>query len=140
MKVLGLMRSTIFLLLLTACGGSSSGSGSDQGFDLNVPIFESQAIQEVKGGSIKACRTSTLGQMADSFFPDAQWSDFTSTKGNSVVELTGSLSYQNAPADALIQFVVDPIGGFEASYLEINGQPGNLIELGALLGKMCEST
>ena len=78
--------------------------------------------------------------MADSFFPDAQWSDFTSTKGNSVVELTGSLSYQNAPADALIQFVVDPIGGFEASYLEINGQPGNLIELGALQGKMCEST
>ncbi len=128
------------LVLISACGGSSSSPDSAADLDLPIPVFESAAVREVKGGVIKACPTATLGEMADSFFPDADWRDFTATSGASVVELTGSFYFQDLPAEALIQFVVEPVSGFEATYIEINGQPGNLIQLSALLDKMCEST
>lgn len=128
------------MILLSACGGGSSISDSGADLDLPITVFESAAVREVKGGIIKACPTATLGEMADSFFPDADWRDFTSTTGSSIVELTGSFYFQDLPAEALIQFVVEPVSGFEATYIEINGQPGNLIQLSALLQKMCEST
>ena len=143
------MRATIgcyvgaCLVVLTGCGNSTASGGSASGgggLDLPLPDFDSAAVSEVKNGTIKACPTATLGEMADAFFPDAQWSDFTSTSGKTVVELSGSLTYDNMPADALIQFVVDPVTGFKAEYMEINGQPGNLILMSGLLSKMCEAT
>jgi len=144
---------------LTAVGCSSSSSSSPRGGNpatgapLDVPPddytpndlppdidFESAAVREVKSGYIKACPTATLGEMADAFFAAPSWRDFTSTKGKTVVELEGLMSYQGSPTIAMVQFIVEPLTGFSAEYLEFDGDPQNLLVLSALLTKMCEAT
>lgn len=102
--------------------------------------FDSGAVREVKNGYIKACPTATLGEMADAFFASPSWRDFTSTKGKTVVELEGLMSYKGSPTIAMIQFIVEPLTGFSAEYVEFDGDPQNLLVLSALLTKMCEAT
>lgn len=136
-----LMTALLTCLALAACGGSSSGGGGDVGgVDLPFIDTDSALVKSVKNGYIKACPTATVGEMADAFFPDAAWSDFTSTTGEDVVELTGMMSYDGSPARATLQFTVDPMDGFSASYVEIGSEPGNLLMISALLTKMCEAT
>lgn len=94
-------------------------------------------MKAVKEGRVKACPTKTLEMMAEDFFGSPTWYEFESTTGKTVVEVSGTLSYQGLPADATIQFVVDSLGGFEATYLEVDGDPQNLLVLAGLFDKMC---
>lgn len=135
----------IGMLLATGCSSDSSSSSSDGGsLDLDFGDFigaDSEAIRTVKDGIIKACPLSTIEEMADSFLTNPQWSEFTSTTGNTVVELEGGLIYDNLPTQAVIQFTVIPsVGSFEAEYLEIGGAPQSLLVMSALFNKMCSAT
>jgi hypothetical protein len=67
------------------------------------------------------------------------WRDFPSTSGGTVVELTGEISYDGYPADALIQFDLSG-GSFEAVYLGINDVDQSMLMLSSLLNKMCDAT
>jgi hypothetical protein len=121
----------VLTLALTACSNSSD--------ILSTTIFESAAVKSVKGGTIQACPSSTLGEMGDAFLSNPSWRDFDSLSGSKVVELTGGFSYDGVPVDAVIQFKV--IGSsFETAYLGINGVDQNLLVLSALLTNMCEAT
>ena len=83
--------------------------------------------------------SATLGEMADAFMSDASWTDFPSSTGSTIVELTGEISYDGYPADAIIQF--DLYGdSFEAVYLGINDVDQSKLVLSALLTKMCNAT
>jgi hypothetical protein len=123
-------------LLLAGC--SSSSDSSDTSSDLLDYFTESANVSSVKDASLSSCPSATLGQMADAFMTNPSWRDFPSTSGGTVVELTGEISYDGLPADALIQFDLSG-GSFEAVYLGINGVDQNRLVLSALLTKMCDA-
>ena len=124
-------------LLLAGC--SSSSDSSDTSSDLLDYFTESANVSSVKDASLSSCPSATLGQMADAFMTNPSWRDFPSTSGGTVVELTGEISYDGFPADALIQFDLSG-GSFEAVYLGINNVDQSLLVLSALLNKMCDAT
>ena len=129
----------VISLLLTGCSSSSSSDASDATSDLLDYFTESSNVLSVKDASISSCPSATLGQMADAFMTNPSWRDFPSTSGGTVVELTGEISYDGFPADALIQFDLSG-GSFEAVYLGINNVDQSLLVLSALLNKMCDAT
>ena len=129
----------VISLLLAGCSSSSSSDASDATSDLLDYFTESSNDLSVKDASISSCPSATLGQMADAFMTNPSWRDFPSTSGGTVVELTGEISYDGFPADALIQFDLSG-GSFEAVYLGINNVDQSLLVLSALLNKMCDAT
>lgn len=142
MRIL-MRKKPIYVLLalipLLLAGCSSSSDASDVSSDLLDYFTESANVSSVKDGSIGSCPSATLGQMADAFMTNPSWRDFPSTSGGTVVELTGEISYDGFPAEALIQFDLSG-GSFEAVYLGINNVDQSRLVLSALLNKMCEST
>lgn len=118
-------------LFLAAC--------SEDGESLDLNIFESTEVKVVKSGKIGACPSATLGEMASAFLSSPKWTDFTSSRNETVVELTGGFTYDGKPAKALIQFTYDS-AGFEAVYLGINGVDQSRLVLSALFQKMCSAT
>lgn len=129
----------VISLLLAGCSSSSSSDSSDASSDLLDYFTESANVSSVKDASISSCPTATLGQMADAFMTNPSWRDFPSTSGGTVVELTGEISYDGFPADALIQFDLSG-GSFEAVYLGINDVDQSMLMLSSLLSKMCDAT
>ena len=138
-----LSKRPIYILLaivpLLLAGCSSSSDSSDASSDLLDYFTESANVSSVKDASLGSCPSATLGQMADAFMTNPSWRDFPSTTGGTVVELTGEISYDGLPADALIQFDLSG-GSFEAVYLGINNVDQSLLVLSALLTKMCDAT
>ena len=126
-------------LLLAGCSSSSSSDSSYVSSDLLDYFTESANVSSVKDANLSSCPSATLGEMADAFMTNPSWRDFPSTTGGTVVELTGEISYDGYPADALIQFDLSG-GSFEAVYLGINGVDQNRLVLSALLTKMCNAT
>jgi hypothetical protein len=126
-------------LLLAGCSSSSSSDSSDVSSDLLEYFTDSANVSSVKDASLSSCPSATLGQMADAFMTNPSWRDFPSTTGGTVVELTGEISYDGLPADALIQFDLSG-GSFEAVYLGINNVDQSRLVLSALLTKMCDAT
>ena len=129
----------VISLLLAGCSSSSSSDASDATSDLLDYFTESSNVLSVKDASLSSCPSATLGQMADAFMTNPSWRDFPSTSGGTVVELTGEISYDGFPADALIQFDLSG-GSFEAVYLGINNIDQSLLMLSSLLNKMCDAT
>lgn len=129
----------VISLLLAGCSSSSSSDASDATSDLLDYFTESANVLSVKDASLGSCPSATLGQMADAFMTNPSWRDFPSTSGGTVVELTGEISYDGFPADALIQFDLSG-GSFEAVYLGINEVDQSMLMLSSLLSKMCDAT
>jgi hypothetical protein len=129
----------VISLLLAGCSSSSSSDSSDVSSDLLDYFSESANVSSVKDASLSSCPSATLGQMAEAFMSNPSWRDFPSTSGGTVVELTGEISYDGYPADALIQFDLSG-GSFEAVYLGINDVDQSMLMLSSLLNKMCDAT
>lgn len=138
-KSLAISIVAALCIALTGCSSSdSSDSATDVLDDINNLFSDSATVNQVKNGYVEACSTASLGVMADSFLADPSWREFTSDSGGTVVELTGGMTYDGYPADALIQFNVSGYS-FEASYLGINNVDQSLLTLSALLNKMCDA-
>jgi hypothetical protein len=129
----------VISLLLAGCSSSSSSDSSDVSSDLLDYFTESANVSSVKDASLSSCPSATLGQMAEAFMSNPSWRDFPSTSGGTVVELTGEISYDGYPADALIQFNLSG-DSFEAVYLGINDVDQSMLMLSSLLNKMCDAT
>ena len=126
-------------MILAGCSGSSPSGSSDVSSDPLDYFRDSINVSSVKDASLSSCPSATLGEMADAFMSNASWTDFPSSTGTTIVELTGGISYDGYPSDALIQFDLSG-GSFEAVYLGINEVDQSLLVLSALLGKMCDAT
>ena len=138
-RVVLIISAVIIPLLLTGCSRSSSSDSSDVYSDTLDYFTDSVNVSSVKDASLSSCPTATLGEMADAFMSNANWTDFPSSTGSTIVELTGEISYDGYPADAIIQFELYG-DSFEAVYLGINDVDQSKIVLSALLGKMCDAT
>jgi len=138
-KRIFLISVLLFPLILAGCSGSSPSDSSDVSSDPLDYFRDSINVSSVKDASLSSCPSATLGEMADAFMSNASWTDFPSSTGTTIVELTGGISYDGYPSDALIQFDLSG-GSFEAAYLGINGVDQTLLVLSALLGKMCDAT
>lgn len=137
---------TIFLaslLTLTSCGSgsdSTSDSGSDYSASDLADLFSDSAnVSSVKNGTVGACPSATLGEMADAFMSSPSWEEFTSTTGGTVVQLTGEISYDGYPAEAILQWSVSG-STFDTEYFGINGVDQSLITVSALYNNMCSAT
>ena len=127
--------------LILGLTGCSSSSPASEVIDALDTFSESSVVTFVRTGTIEACPSATMGEMADAFMSYPQWTDFVSDTGETVVELEGEITYDGLPATARVQFVVDePAGTFSAEWLGINDEGQGLITLSALLNNMCEAT
>jgi major membrane immunogen (membrane-anchored lipoprotein) len=127
--------------LLTSCGSSSSSDSSSDysASDLADLFSDSANVSAVKNGTVGACPSSTLGEMADAFMSDPQWEEFTSTTGSTVVQLTGQISYDGLPSEAVLQWTVTGTS-FDTDYFGINGVGQSLLVVSSLYSKMCAAT
>lgn len=137
-RFFALSLAVLLAASITSCSGSD---GDSSNLDLIDDVFsgDSVSVSLVKDSYVKACPTATLGEMASAFMSGPEWRDFIGTSGNTIVELKGGISFDNMPADALIQFEVSG-GSFEAVYLGINDADQSLLMLSTLLTKMCDAT
>ena len=128
-------------LALTSCS-SSSDSSSDSSYDAGAlaDLFADSAnVSAVKKGTVGACPSATLGEMADAFMGSPYWEEFTSTSGSTIVQPTGEISYDGYPAEAVIQWSV--LGStFDTEYFGIDGEGQSLITISALYNNMCSAT
>jgi major membrane immunogen (membrane-anchored lipoprotein) len=145
MKNKGAIVAIIAASLLTL---SSCSSGSDSSLDSSTDysasdladLFSDSAnVSSVKNGTVGACPSATLGEMADAFMSSPSWSEFTSTTGSTVVELTGQISYDGYPAEAVLQWSVSG-SSFDTEYFGIDGVGQSLITVSALYSNMCSAT
>jgi hypothetical protein len=124
---------------LTGCSGSSSEDATTFLDDtVNSFLGDSVNVSSVKDAYLSSCPNATLGQMADAFMANPSWSDFASTTGGTVVELTGGITFDSADVEALIQFNLTG-SSFEAAYLSFNQVSQSQLMLSSLLTKMCEA-
>lgn len=135
MAIAALFAST----LLSGCSSSSSEDATAFLDDtVNSFLGDSANVSSVKDAYLSSCPNATLGQMADAFMASPSWSDFASTTGGTVVELTGGITFDGADVEALIQFDLSG-SSFEATYLSLNEVSQNQLMLSSLLTKMCEA-
>ncbi len=126
--------------LLTSCSKSASDASTSAASDALSNFFSDSAnVSSVKDAYLDSCPSATLGEMADAFMSNPSWSDFPSSSGGTVVELSGDISYDNAAATALIQFDLSG-SSFQAVYLGINDVDQSTLMLNSLLVKMCDAT
>lgn len=140
-KQSSIVAVTIILIstFLTGCSSSSSEDATAFIDDtVNSFLGDSVNVSSVKDAYLSSCPSATLGQMADAFMANPSWSDFASTTGGTVVELTGGITFDSADVEALIQFELFG-SSFEASYLSFNQVSQNQLMLSSLLTKMCDA-
>jgi len=139
-KVNSVVIATLFVsTLLSGCSSSSSEDATAFIDDtVNSFLGDSVNVSSVKDAYLSSCPSATLGQMADAFMANPSWSDFASTTGGTVVELTGGITFDSADVEALIQFELSG-SSFEASYLSFNQVSQNQLMLSSLLTKMCDA-
>ncbi len=114
----------------------SGGSGSSGGYYASTVSPYVKMVKNAKHSSYGI----TYGNAFGRFFSNTKWSHFTSTTGLHVVEFEGDFYYDNRPATAVIQFVVDVDGGtFTAQYLSINDVSQSKLMLATLINKAFES-
>jgi hypothetical protein len=125
--------------LISGCSQSEIDNASSIIEDLSDFDLETPGVSVVKNGSLNECSHTTLGEMANAYMSNPNWSDFIADSGGTVVELSGGITYSGMEVTALIQF--DVYGtAFEASYLGFNGVDQNQFMLNTLLTKMCDAT
>ena len=140
-KQSSIVAVTIILIstFLTGCSSSSSEDATAFIDDtVNSFLGDSVNVSSVKDAYLSSCPSATLGQMADAFMANPSWSDFASTTGGTVVELTGGITFDSADVEALIQIELSGTS-FEASYLSFNQVSQNQLMLSSLLTKMCDA-
>ena len=132
-------------LTIVSCGFNNSGdsdgpdsSDSDSDDYVYIPTVSPYVsmVKEAKHSSYGI----TYGAAFNSFFSNPEWSYFKASTGDHVVEFEGGFSYDNSPATAKIQFIIDLAEGtFSAHHLSINGVAQNKLMLATLIKKVFES-
>jgi len=102
--------------------------------------FEDVTVARIKEGSFNACSEATIGELANNFFSNPKWEAIVASDGLSYVNLTGGMTFDNAPVDALVQFTapMQDYGDFEINAFELNEIPQNAFMITGLVNIMCK--
>lgn len=104
-----------------------------------VTAGDPQIVAMVKDGTLSAYPDQTIGEAVEGFFANPQWEHIVAEDGNDYVNVRGRISYAGEPADAVVQYAVDPeTGSFQVNAFEINGLPQNELMYLELIAKMYE--
>jgi len=104
----------------------------------NASYFQSTTVAELKTSSFSFCPTRTLDSMVNSYMANPTWEEFEGYDGNTYVNITGGITYNNRAAEALLQIVING-DSFDVNALEINRIPQNEFVLDEMLRQMCSS-
>ena len=128
--------AALALIIGITSGNSGSGSSSSSG---SYYVAENPYVTIVK--TTKNSKYGiTYGAAFNSFFSSPDWDYFKASSGEHVVEFQGKFYYDNSPATATVQFVVDTDAGtLEVYHLSINGVAQSRLMLAALVQKVFES-
>lgn len=97
-------------------------------------------VSLVKDGMLDACPQKTVGGMATDYLGAPSWQSLVAEDGKTYVNLSGKITFNEKPVDALIQFLVHERGDtFEINAFEMNGISQNLLMLNGLLTNMCDA-
>lgn len=93
----------------------------------------------VKTGHLDNCPRKNLEQEVAGFFESPRWEAGASADGRDFVNASGILTYQDKPAVAVLQFLMDKDKrGFKYQALTINGVPQPLYVAAFTLAQMCD--
>jgi hypothetical protein len=127
------------LAVLLVVGVTQSNSDSSSSSYSPPVVYEHPYVTLVKTTENSKYGV-TYGAAFNSFFGSPRWEYFSASTGEDVVEFTGTFYYDNAPATATIQFVLDMDEGMlEVYHLSINGVGQSRLMLNTLIQKVFES-
>ena len=93
-------------------------------------------VSFIKSAEFDDCPNITVEEMVNSYLSSPKWEAIVADDGRTYVNVTGGMTYDGDPADALIQFKIrDDL--FQINALEINGNPQNEFTIGILVSNMC---
>jgi len=106
-------------------------------------FMESEEVRTVKDGHFSDHPEKTVGEAIDSFFANPRWESGIGvdgeTKGKTLVNVKGRITYMEKEVTAGLQFIVDPEkGSFQLHAMEMNDVPQNYFLMAALVEKMFE--
>ena len=91
----------------------------------------------VQNGVLDSCPDATVKQMVNNYVGNPKWEAFVATDGEDYVNVEGEISYDNLPADMLLQFQIIDSQNFMVNAFELNEVPQNIFMQAALLESMC---
>tara|TARA_Y100000991_G_C21932690_1_gene331574 strand:- start:266 stop:640 length:375 start_codon:yes stop_codon:yes gene_type:complete len=101
--------------------------------------FEDVTITRIKDGSFNACSEATIGDLANNFLSNPKWEAIIATDGMSYVNLTGGMTLDGKPVDALVQFTAPmrDYDDFGINAFELDEIPQNALMISELVNVMC---
>ena len=94
-------------------------------------------VSFIKSAEFDACPNITVEEMVNSYLSSPQWEAIVDDEGRTYVNVTGGMTYDGDPADALIQFKIRG-DAFQVNAFELNGDPQNEFTIGILVSNMCD--
>jgi len=99
-------------------------------------ISDSKIVASVKGGTFEEYPDKTLGEMVDGYFADPKWESIVADDGNTYVNISGKILYNDKEINVRLQYKYNPDSTFKYNAMEFNEIPQNALVYGALFQKM----
>jgi hypothetical protein len=115
-------------VMILLCGGIMG---------LMAVVGEHGDVKLVRNGYLEANKSMTIGKAVDGFMSNPKWEAIKGTDGKRYVNVSGGITYQDKPVNAMFQFHIErDKKTFECTALEFNGVPQNKLMMMLLLSKM----
>lgn len=105
------------------CGGTAAGRSNPY-------------VAMVRNGHLSAYPDETIGSAVDNFIGNPEWETGVTDDGERIVNVRGRVSYDDAPAEIAIQFILHEDNSLEIWTMELNGQPLSKLEQVGFLESM----
>ena len=85
-------------------------------------------VAMVRNGHLSAYPNETIGSAVDDFIGNLEWETGVTDDGERIVNVRGRVSYDGAPAEIAIQFILHEDNSLEIWTMKLNGQPLSKLE------------
>ncbi|WP_395767247.1 hypothetical protein [Aquirufa sp.] len=99
---------------------------------------KSEMDNSIKKGYFDDCQKATVEELVDGFFANPEWESFVSPDDNKYhLNVSGEITYEDKPANAVIQFEINDDKTWEINAFEINGEGQTEDMISDLVVGMC---
>jgi hypothetical protein len=92
----------------------------------------------IKKGYFDSCRKYNVETLINGFFANPKWESFISPDDDKYhLNVSGQIMYDNAPANAIVQFEIHDDERWQINAFEINGEPQEDFMIAGLVDEMC---